>query len=341
MPEQQRTTVQVDGHRLALTNLDKVLYPGSGTTKAEVMQYLMAVAPALLPQLRDRPLTRVRWPHGTGDQSFFEKNLPSGSPRWVRRVELAHSSRRSGDDLVGARPDRPDRPGRPGRSDRSGRSGRASGSSGSGSRGGETIAYPLIDDVAGLVWLANLSALELHVHQWRVDAQGRPRVPDRLVIDLDPGEPAGLAECSRVALLVRDALAGVLPATPVPVTSGNKGMQIYVPTPRLRELDSTRALAQGLAETLATQHPELVVARMTKALRPGKVFLDWSQNTRAKTTICPYSLRGRSGIPTVAAPRTWAEIEAAAAAEADVLHQLGPREVLSRLETDGDLMAGV
>lgn len=323
MPDQHRTTVEVDGHRLALTNLDKVLYPGSGTTKAEVMQYLMAVAPALLPQLRDRPLTRVRWPHGTGDQSFFEKNLPAGTPRWVRRVELAHSSRRSGDELVGTRP---------------GGSGRASGS---GSRGGESIAYPLIDDVAGLVWLANLSALELHVHQWRVDAADRPQVPDRLVIDLDPGAPAGLAECSRVALLVRDALAGVLPATPVPVTSGNKGMQIYVPTPHLHELDSTRALAQGLAETLAAQHPDLVVARMTKALRPGKVFLDWSQNTRAKTTICPYSLRGRSGIPTVAAPRTWAEIEAAASTEADVLHQLGPREVLSRLKIDGDLMAGV
>lgn len=299
---QQRTTVQVGEHRLVLTNLDKVLYPTSGTTKAEVMQYLTAVAPALLPQLRDRALTRVRWPHGTGDQSFFEKNLPAGAPRWLRRVTIfAPSSRRADDRIV----------------------------------------YPLIDDVAGLVWLANLAALELHVHQWRVDTDGTPVTPDRLVVDLDPGPPAGLPECARVAVLVRDALAGVLKHPVVPVTSGNKGMQLYVATPALREPDATRTLAQGLAEALAGQHPQLVVSRMTKAVRPGKVFLDWSQNTRAKTTICPYSLRGRSGSATVAAPRTWDEVEHAATTEVDVLRQLTPRQVLDRLERDGDLAASM
>lgn len=300
---QTRTPVEVDGRRLVLTNLDKVIYPTSGTTKAQVMQYLTAVAPVLLPQLRDRLLTRVRWPHGTGDQSFFEKNVPAGAPHWLRRVPIvSHSTRHGGRE--------------------------------------ETVTYPVVDDLAALVWLANLSALELHVHQWRVDAAGTPLVPDRLVVDLDPGPPAGLPECARVALLVRDALAAVLPGDVVPVTSGNKGMQLYVDTPGLRDPDSTRALAQGLAETLAAQHPESVTARMTKTLRPGKVFLDWSQNTRAKTTICPYSLRGRGGSPTVAAPRTWDEVEEAAATEVDVLRQLTPMQVLDRLDEHGDLMRG-
>lgn len=305
MPEQkpdqpERTVVDVDGRRLALTNLGKVLYPTSGTTKAEVLQYVTAVAPALLTQLRDRLVTRVRWPHGTGGESFFEKNVPAGAPAWLRRVTIeSHSSRRHD----------------------------------------ERVVYPVIDDLAGLVWATNLSALELHVHQWRVAPDGTPLVPDRLVVDLDPGPPAGLPECAQVALLVREGLDAVLPGRRiVPVTSGNKGMQLYVDTPDLRDADSTRALAQGLAQTLAAAHPEIVVARMTKTLRPGKVLLDWSQNTRAKTTICPYSLRGRGGRPTVAAPRTWDEVQDAAGTEVDVLGQLSPAQVLDRLARFGDLM---
>lgn len=155
MPEQkpdqpERTVVDVDGRRLALTNLGKVLYPTSGTTKAEVLQYVTAVAPALLTQLRDRLVTRVRWPHGTGGESFFEKNVPAGAPAWLRRVTIeSHSSRRHD----------------------------------------ERVVYPVIDDLAGLVWATNLSALELHVHQWRVAPDGTPLVPDRLVVDLDPGRP--------------------------------------------------------------------------------------------------------------------------------------------------------
>lgn len=295
-----RTTVLVDGHRLTLTNLAKVLYPTGGTTKAEVMQYLSAVAPALLPQLHDRLVTRVRWPHGTGGESFFEKNVPAGAPTWIRRVTIESESSR---------------------------------------RGHERVVYPVIEDLAGLTWLANLAALELHVHQWRVDAEGAPLVPDRLVVDLDPGPGAGLPECSQVALLVREALAPVLPGAVVPVTSGNKGMQLYAATPTLRDPDGTRALAQALAEALAGAHPELVTSRMTKTLRPGKVFLDWSQNTRAKTTICPYSLRGRGGSPTVAAPRTWEEVEAAAQDRGAPMTQLAPAAVLRRLDDLGDLMA--
>ncbi len=304
-PRRTTVTVQVDGRRLTLTNLDKVLYPGTGTTKGEVMQYLTQVAPALLPQLHDRLVTRVRWPHGTGDVQFFEKNVPAGAPSWIRRVVVESESSRS--------------------SQRS-------------RHGNDRVTYPVIEDVAGLTWLANLAALELHVHQWRVDAAGAPLTPDRLVVDLDPGPGAGLTECAQVALLVRDALASVLPGEVVPVTSGNKGMQLYAGTPMLQDPDGTRALAQGLAEALAAAHPQLVTARMTKTLRPGKVFLDWSQNTRAKTTICPYSLRGRGGSPTVAAPRTWDAIEEAAADRGTRMTQLTPRATLEQLDSYGDLM---
>ncbi|WP_226346481.1 non-homologous end-joining DNA ligase [Agilicoccus flavus] len=294
------TRVSVGDRTLSVSNLDKVLYPETGTTKAEVVHYLTQVAPVLLPQLRDRVVTRVRWPHGTGGPSFFEKNVPAGAPAWVRRVTLP--------------------------------------APGSGRGSATTITYPFVDDVAGLVWLANLAALELHTHQWRV-LDGAPVAPDRLVVDLDPGSPAGLAECARVALLVRDTLADVAPGPCVPVTSGSKGMQLYARSPDPADPDATRTFAEALAQALASGHPDLVVARMTKNLRGGKVFLDWSQNTRAKTTICPYSLRGKHEAPYVAAPRTWDEVEAAAAGRTP-LRQLSPAEVVDRL-VDGDPMAAL
>lgn len=293
------TRVSVDGRTLALSNLDKVLYPAAGTTKAEVIDYVTRISPVLLPQLTDRIVTRVRWPHGTGGTSFFEKNVPAGTPEWIRRVEL-------------------DAPG-------------------SGRGGSTRIVYPFVDDVAGLVWLANLAALELHVPQWRV-VDGSPRPPDRLVVDLDPGAPAGLAECAQVALLVRETLADVAPGPCVPVTSGSKGMQVYASSPDADDPDATRTFAAALAQALAAGHPDLVVAKMTKDLRGGKVFLDWSQNTRAKTTICPYSLRGKHDSPSVAAPRRWEEIEDAAAGHAE-LRQLRPGEVLDRLADGPDPMA--
>lgn len=296
--------VDVDGRRLRLTSLEKVLYPGAGTTKAEVLAYVAAVAPMLLAQLRDRPLTRVRWPHGTGGASFFEKNVPGAAPGWLRTVTL-------------------DSPG--------------------SNRSHERVTYPLVDSLAGLTWLANLASLELHVPQWRVDAAGTPTSPDRLVVDLDPGPGAGLRECARVALLVAQTLDDVLPGVRVPVTSGSKGMQIYssVPTGFADDdPDATRQLAHGLATALENAHPDLVVSRMTKSLRGGKVLLDWSQNTRAKTTICPYSLRGKGSTPTVAAPRTWAEVEAGADGTGDLRHLLAD-EVVARVLDHGDLMAPV
>lgn len=289
--------VEVDGHRLSLSNLDKVLYPGTETTKAEVLQYYAQVAPALVPVLAGRPVTRVRWPHGTGGDSFFEKNLPKGAPSWMDRVTIT----------------------------------------GHGSRGGGAVTYPLVDGIADLTYLANLAALELHIPQWQVH-DDEPADPDRLVIDLDPGSPAGLHECAQVALLVRAEL-GDRGLECVPVTSGSKGMQLYAKLPGEESAESVREQVKKLATDLTRAHPTLVLFQMTPSRRRGKVFLDWSQNTAAKTTIAPYSLRGRDR-PTVAAPRSWAEIEAGAD-EPDFLRQLDMDQVIDRLHDDGDLFAPI
>ncbi|MEO5982790.1 MAG: non-homologous end-joining DNA ligase [Pedococcus sp.] len=283
----ETTSVVVEGRKLKLTSLDKLLYPSTETTKGEVLSYYAQVAEVLLPHLAARPLTRVRWPHGTGDQSFFEKNLPSGAPSWLPRVQV------------------------------------------------DDVTYPLVEDLAQLTYLVNLNSIELHVPQWKIDEDGTRHHPDRLVIDLDPGTGAGLRECAQVAVMVRDRLTE-LGIDLFPVTSGSKGMQLYAALPGDLSSDQTRDLAQQLAQELTKKHPDLVVWKMTKSLRPGKVFLDWSQNVAAKTTICPYSLRGKQ-TPTVAAPRTWDEVEAGAAGSK--LEQLMFDEVLDRLDTDGDLVA--
>lgn len=289
MPERyvpEATRVEVAGRTLKLTSLDKLLFPSTETTKGEVLSYYAQVADVLLPHLADRPLTRVRWPHGTGDQSFFEKNLPSGAPSWLPRVKI------------------------------------------------DDVTYPMVEDLAHLTYLVNLNSIELHIPQWRM-LDGERQHPDRLVIDLDPGSPAGLEECARVAVMVRDRL-GALGLDLFPVTSGSKGMQLYAGLPGDLTSDQTRDLAQQLAQELTKKHPDLIVWKMTKSLRPGKIFLDWSQNVAAKTTVCPYSMRGKE-TPTVAAPRSWDEVEAGAAGKK--FEQLMFDEVLERLQSDGDLLA--
>ena len=163
---------------------------------------------------------------------------------------------------------------------------------GATSRHGDHLEFPIVDDLATLTWLANLAALELHVHQWTVGRNGQPRNPDRLVIDLDPGEGAGLHECAAVALLVRDALAE-RDLDSWPVTSGSKGLHLYAALPGKLNPEGTTGLAKAVAEELQAEHPTQVTATMTKARRSGKVFLDWSQNAGSKTTLSPYSLRGR------------------------------------------------
>jgi bifunctional non-homologous end joining protein LigD len=296
--------VEVDGRQLTLSNLDKVLYPAAdghaGFSKAEVVDYYSRVAPVLLPHVAGRPATFTRWPDGVDGKAFFEKNAPSHTPEWVRRVRLP--------------------------------------SPGSG-MGRATIDYVIVDDLPTLVWAANLAALELHVPQWRVAADGTPLDPDLLVFDLDPGPPATVVECCAVALLLRDLLAqdGL---TPYAKTSGSKGMQLLVPleeTPAER----TSGYAKQLASTLAGSHPDLVVAQMAKNVRPGKVFIDWSQNNAAKTTVAAYSLRARPA-PTASTPVTWDEV--AGCRTPDDL-RFTADDVLGRVLAKGrpprDLLAGV
>ncbi len=292
------TPVEVDGHHLTLVNLEKVMYPQTGTTKGEVLNYYAQVAGVLLPHLADRAVTRIRWPHGTGDKSFFEKNAPTNAPSWMRTVTVPTSGSRTVAREEGE------------------------------------ISFPVIDSLAALTWLVNLASLELHVHQWTVTKRGRPRNPNRLVIDLDPGDPAGLGECAQVALLVRDRLAADGLAC-VPVTSGSKGLHVYAGLNGERTHEEVRDYAKAIAEELQGQRPKLVISQMTKARRSGKVFLDWSQNTGSKTTISPYSLRGRDR-PTVAAPRTWDEVEAGAD-DPLALEHLRFEEVLERAQDEGDL----
>jgi bifunctional non-homologous end joining protein LigD len=291
--------VEVEGRQLKISNLDKVLYPSTGTTKGEVLAYVTAVADVLLPHLRDRALTRKRWPDGVEGGTFFEKNMPRGAPSWVRTVELP---------VPGSTKQR------------------------------EKITYPLIDDLPGLVWVTNLAALELHVPQWRVGPRGGVQHPDRLVVDLDPGPPAALGECVEVALAVRDRLAAD-GLDCYPVTSGGKGLQLYAPVSGRQDADVVREYAHRLAEELEREMPRLVVSRMTKVLRKGKVLLDWSQNNAVKTTICPESARGRER-PTVAAPRTWDELEEAAGSSSG-LRQLEFDDVVERVRELGDVTAGV
>lgn len=286
--------VSVAGHRLKLTNLDKVLYPETGTTKAEVLDYYSRVADVLLPHARNRPVTRKRWVEGVGTDAkpgtvFFEKNLPTSAPSWIPRRDIQHSD--------------------------------------------HVNVYPLVNDLATLAWMAQQASLELHVPQWRFGRGGERRNPDRLVLDLDPGDGAGLPECVGVAVLVRELLGG-MGLDPRPVTSGSKGIHLYAALDGSWTTQQVSEVAHELARALEADHPDLVVSDMKKTLRAGKVLLDWSQNNGNKTTITPYSLRGRSR-PTVAAPRTWDELLAPG------LRQLEMHEVLERVARDGDPMAGL
>lgn len=276
-------TVEVAGRRLRLSNLDKVLYPATGTTKGEVIDYYARIAPLLLPHVEGRPVTRKRWPDGVHSPPFFAKALEQGAPSWIPRRAIDHSS--------GAKD------------------------------------YPLIEETAALVYLAQVASLELHVPQWRFGADARRLPPDRLVLDLDPGPGVGLAECAQVARWARTILSD-LGMEPSPVTSGSKGIHLYAALDATRSSDEISAFARELARALEADHPDLVVSQMSKAMRPGRVFLDWSQNNAAKTTIAPYSLRGREQ-PTVAAPRTWEELDD------PNLRQLSLREVLDRVDSLG------
>jgi bifunctional non-homologous end joining protein LigD len=292
MPE-DRILVRIENRELEVSNLDKVLYPASGFTKGEVIDYYTRMAPILLPHLADRPLTRIRYPNGVEAPGFFEKNCPAGTPKWVRTERLpAYRS----------------------------------------TTGRNELDYIVVEDLPTLVWLANLAALELHTPQWKVNQRGRMLDPDLLVVDLDPGPPAGLRQCCEVAMLLRERLAeDGLEA--YAKTSGKKGMQLTCAIAGKQGADVVSGYAKRVAEELERSHPKLTLARMTKQLRTGKVFIDWSQNSAAKTTVTAYSLRAQP-TPSVSAPLTWDEVAEARVTPAEFT----PDVVLDRVAEHGDLL---
>lgn len=283
------------GPRVKLTNAEKVLYPATGTTKSDIFDYYTRIAEVMIPHIAGRPATRKRWPNGVEQESFFEKQLAASAPDWLPRASVTH---RSG-----------------------------------------TTTYPIIDDPTGLAWIAQQAALEVHVPQWRFVAEWtrsraeelKPGPATRLVFDLDPGDGVTMAQMSKVARAVRDLIAGIGLRT-FPLTSGSKGLHLYAPLDEPMSSKGATVLAKRVAQQLEKTMPKLVTSTMTKSLRAGKIFLDWSQNNGSKTTIAPYSLRGREH-PTVAAPRTWDELDDPS------LRQLRYDEVLSRVARDGDLLA--
>jgi bifunctional non-homologous end joining protein LigD len=290
-----RQRVQIDGRQLEVSNLDKVLYPEVSFTKAQVIDYYVRIAPVLLPHVAQRPVTFTRWPDGVDGQAFFEKNSARHAPEWVASVTVP--------------------------------------SPGS-SRGRETLDMVLLTAVPDLVWSANLAALEVHVPQWQVDADGAARLPDLLVLDLDPGPGTDVVDCARVAHRLRERLVAD-GLDPVVKTSGSKGLQVYAPI-RCADKDHPSRYAKALAQQLTRETPEQVVWRMEKALRPGKVLVDWSQNNTAKTTVAPYSLRARPQA-TVSAPLSWAEVDALREDGDAEQVRFRTDDVLARVQDLGDL----
>ncbi|GGV25019.1 non-homologous end-joining DNA ligase [Streptomyces griseoflavus] len=276
---------EVEGRRLALSNLEKVLYPATGFTKAEVLHYYATVADVLLPHLRDRPVSFLRYPDGPDGQVFFTKNVPPGTPEWVTTAEVPRSE--------------------------------------------GPARMVLVQDLPSLMWAANL-VTEFHTHQWLI---GDPGQADRIVFDLDPGAPATIVHCCEVAVWLRERLAadGI---EAYAKTSGSKGLHLLAAV-RGASSDQVSEYAKRLAVEAEKAMPRLVLHRMTRSLRPGKVFVDWSQNAARKTTATPYTLRARPE-PTVSAPVTWEEVEDCRSPEGLAL---GAPDIGPRVQDYGDLLA--
>jgi bifunctional non-homologous end joining protein LigD len=294
---EQRTVIEIEGRQLSLSNLDKVLYPEAGFTKADVIWYYVHVAPAMLPHLAGRPLTMTRYPDGVANKSFFEKHSALKAPEWAARARVPKSDRSKG----------------------------------------EFIDQLVVDDLATLVFVANLAALELHVPQWRAIGDDAYGPVDLIVFDLDPGPPATVIECCAVALWLRAELE-TRGLAAYPKTSGSKGLQLYARLEPTWHWEKAHGEAREIAQVIEREHPSEVLSNMRRDLRAGKVLIDWSQNHAAKTTIAPYSLRAQP-YPSVSTPISWLEVEQGAKGGAATALRFVAPEVLERVESQGDLLA--
>jgi bifunctional non-homologous end joining protein LigD len=286
--------VEVEGRRLRIKNRDKVLYPETGFTKGDLIDYYREIAPAILPHLRGRPVTLRRFPDGVDSEGFWEKRCPAHRPDWIPTVAVWSEQNQ------------------------------------------EEINYCSPDALPTLLWLANLGTIELHASLSRAEEIERPTV---LAFDLDPGPPADILDCCRVALsLCR--LFDYLGLASFPKTSGSKGLQVYVPLNSPVTYEETKGFARALAQAFEERQPDLVLSNMKRDLRKGKVFIDWSQNDQHKTTVGVYSVRATKS-PGVSTPVTWEEVaEALESGERSRL-EFGPTDVLSRYRELGDLFAPV
>ena len=290
----KKTELVVEGRKLAVSNLDKVLYPKAGFTKGELINYYIQIAPVLLPHLKNRPLTLKRYPNGVDAPFFYEKNCPTHRPDWVKTAKVWSEGNR------------------------------------------RDMQYCLAQDLPTLVWAANLADIELHTSLSRKTNVARPTM---MVFDLDPGAPADIVQCCEVGLWLREIL-GSLKLQSWAKTSGSKGLQVYVPLNTPVTYDQTKALSHGIAEHLEREHPKLVVSKMAKALRQGKIFVDWSQNDEHKTTVNVYSLRAKEQ-PTASTPVTWEEVEKTAKKKDAKSLTFRCEQTLARVEKMGDLFEPV
>jgi bifunctional non-homologous end joining protein LigD len=286
---------EIGGRRLTIRHLDRVIFPETGTTKQDLLDYYVRVADAMLPHLRERLLHMHRYPEGVSGPRFWQKACPDHRPEWITTAPVWSEDK------------------------------------------GATIDFCVVNELAALLWAVNIGSIELHTSLHLRHELLRPTV---LAFDLDPGEGAGILECCEVALRLRELLRG-FGMRALPKTSGSKGLQVYVP---LNDGGTTYArtkpVARGIAEVLEAQTPDRVVSRMARALRPGKVLVDWSQNTEHKSMVCAYSVRAKQR-PTVSTPVSWAELEAAIGAGDPDLLVFDIDAVLARVERDGDLFADV
>src|SRR5205814_8700205 len=292
MPE--KAQLVVEGKQLAVSNLNKILYPKVGFTKGQVIDYYIRIAPVFLPHLKDRPLTMKRYPDGVEGEFFYEKNCPSHRPKWVQTAKVWSEGNQ------------------------------------------RTMHYCLANDLPTLVWAANLADLELHTSLSRKDKIERPTM---MVFDLDPGPPADIVQCCQVGIWLRDLLLK-MKLKSFAKTSGSKGLQVYVPLNTPVTFDQTKDLSRALDQNLETDHGDLVTSNMSKAVRKGKVFVDWSQNDEHKTTICVYSLRAKEE-PTVSTPVTWDEVENCVKKKKADLLKFRSEKVLARVEKLCDLFEPV
>jgi bifunctional non-homologous end joining protein LigD len=291
----KREVITIEGREIAVSNLEKILYPAAKFSKAQVIDYYVQISKYILPHLKNRPVTLKRFPDGIEGKFFYEKEAPKFTPDWVQRFSVPRRGRKG------------------------------------------VIHYILINDVPTLMWVANMASLELHPFLHRAPKINRPTA---VVYDLDPGPKADILTCCEVALLLREVFRQFKLESFAKV-SGSKGLQIYVPLNGKASYDETQPFAKTLAELMQQRHPKLIVSKMSKELRTGKVFIDWSQNSDFKTTVSVYSLRAKSSRPYVSLPITWEEVSAALRKKDPESLYFEPEKALKRVAKTGDLFAPV